>query len=256
VKRLFALLALAGAAVAVLFVAGSATAAKGGDVQVVPVAGKSVGHGLKLWVFVYYAQGGKKGPPGGGGGGSGSCSNDDNTQTGYAAPFAAAGPLTFHVSEGTVPGGLNVDSALGTAAGSWNGARANLLSVKTDGSETSPAQNGTSTIGWANLVPKRVLAATWTYTNSSKQVVEADIFFNKAHPWATLYPTCPASSTGDFDVADIGTHEMGHALGLNHYSDSGAQATMYPSAPSDEIRKVTLTTGDKAALTAALALNS
>jgi hypothetical protein len=41
---------------------------------------------------------------------------------------------------------------------------------------------------------------------------------------------------------------MGHVLGLNHFSDSGAQATMYPSAPADEVRKTTLTAGDTLAL--------
>lgn len=45
---------------------------------------------------------------------------------------------------------------------------------------------------------------------------------------------------------------MRHVLGLDHFSDSGAQATMYPSAPADEVRKVSLTAGDVAALQVAL----
>jgi hypothetical protein len=250
VKRLLAVLALAGATVGLLLVTGSATASKRGGIRVVPVAGKSVGHGLKLWVFVYYARGGKPGPPGGGGGG-GSVDCTDGDQKDYAAPFASASALGFTVNEATVPSGLSVDTALSKAAGSWNRAGANL-SVASGSSESSPTQNNTSTIGWANLVPKRVLAATWAYTDpSNNRVVEADIFFNTAHPWAT-FTSCPTSPSGNFDVADIGTHEMGHALGLSHYSDSGAQATMYPSAPSDEVRKVTLTTGDELALQQAL----
>src|SRR5581483_10406739 len=98
---------------------------------------------------------------------------------------------------------------------------------------------------------KNVLAATWTWTNSSNDVVEADLFFNNSHSWAT-FTSCPTTATGKFDVADIAAHGLGHGLGLHHYSDSGAQATMYPSAPPDEVRKTTLTAGDTAALQAAL----
>jgi len=245
-RRMSVFVGLALAALVGLVLTGPVSAADDGGIPVVPVHGQSVGHGLRLHVDVFYAKGGRPGPPGGG---SVNCT-DNNSQTGFAAPFAFASPITLHVNEGTVPSGVSVNSALSTAEGSWNRAGASL-SLATDGSETRPAQDGTSTIGWAHLVPKNVLAATWTWVNSSNHVVEADLFYNNTQPWATL-AACPTSPTGNFDVADIGTHEMGHVLGLSHYSDSAAQATMYPSAPPDEVRKVTLTAGDDSALHASL----
>ena len=238
---------------------GAAVRADNGGVPAESVQAKAVGHGLKLWVFVHYAKGGKPGPPGGGG--SVNCT-DTNSQTGFATPFAFASTsgLTFHVNNTTIPSGLSqtdVDSALtNPAAAAWNGVSgipSSYLKVATDGSETVPAQDGTSTIGWVRLVPKNVLAATWTWTNATtNRVVEADIFYNNTQPWA-VFSSCPSSPTSNFDVADIGTHEMGHALGLSHYSDSEAQATLYPSAPRDEVRKTTLTAGDAQAFRVAFA---
>jgi len=254
VRRLW--IAFAGLAVALLATPAGALpgAAVDQGMQVVPVQGRAVGHGIRQFVDVFYARGGNPGPPGGGGGGGGSVNcTDDNTQTGFAAPFAGAGRITLHVNENTVPSGLNVNTALSNAASQWNGNGAHLSVTFSGSSETTPTQNGTSTIGWVKIVPKNVLAATWTYVDSSNHVIEADLFFNSFQPWA-IFAGCPTTATGRFDVGDIATHEMGHVLGLSHFSDSGAQATMYPSAPPDEVRKITLTQGDKSALQASLGL--
>jgi hypothetical protein len=226
------------------------TGAADGGIAATPVNGEAVGHGLKLWVHVFYAKGG-----GGGGGGSVNCM-DTNTQTGYATPFAKAGAITLAANPTTFPTSLTatkIENALSLSALTWNQAAGSpLLSVTFSGTATAPSRDGTSELGWARLAPKNVLAATWTWMNASNQVVEADLFYNNSWNWDT-FASCPSTATGHFDVADIGTHEMGHVLGLNHLSDSGAQATMYPSAPADEIRKTTLTAGDRLALQAAIA---
>lgn len=236
--------------------AGAASTTGDAGLSVAPIQSRAVGGGLTLHVDVFYARDGNQGRPPGHGGGPPShavnCS-DTNTQSGYATPFAFATRQQMALNVSTVPASLNVTSveaALATGEGAWNrsGAR---LDLTTTGTETAPAQDGTSTVGWAHLVPKNVLAATWTWTDPTDHVVEADLFFNTAQPWNT-FNTCPATTTGKFDVADIATHELGHVLGLEHYSDSGAQATMYPSAPPDEVRKITLTDGDIAALAESL----
>jgi hypothetical protein len=255
-RLVFVLAALAG----VLVLLGGAqvhAGTHGGGITAKPVNGKAVGHGLKLWVHVFYAKGGNPGPPPGHGGGGGSVDCTDDNQSGYATPFAQSGAITLAANQATFPSylsGSNIQNALSSSAATWDGAVSgpNLLSVNFTGTATGPSQDGLSELGWVRIVPKNVLAATWTWTNSNNQIVEADLFFNTSWTWDT-FTSCPTSPTGHFDVADIATHEMGHVLGLNHFSDTGAQATMYPSAPADETRKTTLTDGDKTALQEAIA---
>ena len=45
-------------------------------------------------------------------------------------------------------------------------------------------------------------------------------------------------------MQNVGTHEVGHVIGLAHVQDKDAMATMYPSAGKGEVKKQTLTPGD------------
>lgn len=251
------MLSLIVAAGVAALVGASGVQAGGRGLDVKPINGRAVGHGLRLWVHVFYAKGGTPGPPPGhgpgGGGGSVDCT-DDNSQTGYATPFATTGTVAFQENTSTFPSDAgNVGNALSAAASTWDHGISGSprLTVHMGGTATGPSQNGVSEIGWVRIVPKNVLAATWTWVDQSNTIIEADLFFNTSWTW-NVFSGCPTTATGEFDIQDIATHEMGHALGLSHYSDTDAQATMYPSAPSDELRKRTLTQGDIDALQDAL----
>lgn len=255
-RRGVMLLLIVAAGVAALLAGASGVQAGGRGLDVKPINGKAVGHGLRLWVHVFYAKGGTPGPPSGGGGGGGGSVNctDTNSQTGYAAPFATTGTVAFQANTATFPSGAgNVASALSAAASTWDSeiSGAPRLTVQSGGSATGPSQDNVSELGWVRIVPKNVLAATWTWVDANNRITEADLFFNTSWTW-NVFSSCPSTATGKFDIQDIATHEMGHALGLSHYSDTAAQATMYPSAPSDELRKRTLTQGDIDALQVAL----
>ena len=264
-RRLGAIAVLAALSTSALLLGVSASAADpGAGIPVQPVHGQALGNGVRLYVDVFYARGGNPGPPGGGGGGGGGggtsapdCTRaNDDSQTGYATPFANANArgLELKVNAANQPtSGVNdFVGALETAAASWNtAANHTVFSVNPNGGASRPTQDAISTVGWLRLVPKNVLAATWTYVDSSNTIIETDTFFNTSYTW-TDSMECPLSADGTFVVQNIATHEFGHSLGLSHYSDAGAQATMYPSAPPNETRKITLTEGDIAAVMSSL----
>jgi len=215
-------------------------------VQAVPVRGQAVAGGLTLWVHVFPAQGarGKPSPP--------DICSDGNQET-VAPLFARANAtgLAFRVNDASIPIDRTAAlQAIGDSFAAWDGATPlAYFSVSDTGGAARPAQDGVNSVGWAKLAPKSALAATWTWTDASGRIVEADVFFNSLHSWGVL-SACGSASV--YDVADVGTHEAGHTVGLDHLSDPGRLATMYPSAPRGEVRKRTLTTGDASGFLAAL----
>lgn len=111
--------------------------------------------------------------------------------------------------------------------------------------------DGQNVIAWGR-VNSRALAVTYTrYYPSTGDVVDVDTIFNKKYVWAWTNPlsfTCSNYSNA-YDAQDILTHELGHWMGLNdHYESIYADNTMYGYGSKGEIKKNTLTTGDKANL--------
>jgi predicted Zn-dependent protease len=72
----------------------------------------------------------------------------------------------------------------------------------------------------------------WT---SNNEITEADINFNPAYSWSSN-PT-----SGQYDIQSVFTHELGHALGLGHSSNSSAvmQATI-----GDGVKRRTISNDD------------
>ena len=215
-----------------------------------PVHGVTVGPGKKLWVFVFPAKGGN-------GGGRkppkdeqqneqpscpGQCDDDDLNvgfaKLGFKIPSEG---LAFDINENSIPNDTSaaVDAIL-ESFNAWESAGNVPLSSFSYPSDAAsmPAADGRDTIGWVRIVPRSTLAATWVWTQDGI-VVDVDIFYNRFHEWGTL-------NCGDdiFDIQNVGTHEVGHVIGLGHVSDDCKTATMYPSAPKGEVKKRTLTIGD------------
>ena len=77
--------------------------------------------------------------------------------------------------------------------------------------------------------------STRCYINDN-HIVEADINVNIYHPFANN------GMPQFYDVQNILTHELGHALGLGHSANT--EATMYYSADLGETKKRDLHTDD------------
>ena len=222
--------------------------ADGPAIEVHPVHGLTVGPGRKLWVFVFPGRENGKGPkPPGGDSSSPSCIDGDQlayARLGFSLP--AAGSVTFNVNDGSIPTEpISTMEAIQASFSEWELAIGDHFDVAPVGGASGPEADGNNTVGWVRIVPRNVLAATWVWTevdaDGIERVTDADIFYNLFQKWTAL---AACGEAGGFDVGNVGTHEVGHVIGMAHVQDSGAMATMYPSAPKGEVKKRTLTTGD------------
>ncbi len=120
------------------------------------------------------------------------------------------------------------------AAQSWN----------TGGSRFAFSLNASSphSVLFGDLGATGPLASTRVeYYQSSQQLVKFTLTFNSRYTWTIT------GEAGKFDVQAIATHELGHALGLNHPADTTCNnETMWASAAAGETKKRSLEAGDKA----------
>jgi hypothetical protein len=209
-------------------------------IEVREVRGQPVvvnGQELRLWVFVHPAP--KAQSPA-------YCTDGD--QNIKVPNFAKAKPggLTFNINPSTIPSYLDagqVIDAIKASFEAWDnaGGTGQYFTVNDTGGAAGPAFDGNNTVGWLPDMGPGVLAATWVWTDINRVVQQADIFFNSAYTWG-VFKTCNAQQA--FEVGNVGTHEAGHTVGLDHLRDPKGYATMYPYASSGEVRKRTPTAGD------------
>lgn len=143
-----------------------------------------------------------------------------------------AAPATTYLAGPNLPAVWG--PVLQAAAQSWTGAGSKFGFTS---SASSP-----HTIALGDLGAGSTLASTRSeYSVATKQMVRFSMTFNNRFTWTTT------GEVGKFDVQAIATHELGHALGLNHPPDTAcSEETMWASAGSGETKKRSLEAGDKA----------
>jgi len=142
-----------------------------------------------------------------------------------------------------------VTSTVATSVNTWDSQVGfNIFGTGTVDSSATPILNSPdddNIVAFGSITPSSVIAVTviWGVFNQPppfNELIAWDIVFNDAH---FVFGNADTPSSV-MDLENIGTHEVGHALGLDHPKDNCHDETMFASAGLDEIKKRTLNQGD------------
>jgi len=117
--------------------------------------------------------------------------------------------------------------------------------------------DGKNNVSWQVLASGSIIAGTWIWyddkdnsggMSDGDEILETDIVFNKTMKWGidadgegTAFKLTKA-----YDVANIGTHEVGHVVGLDDfYNTIYSEITMYGYSSKAETKKISLEIGDR-----------
>jgi Matrixin len=146
--------------------------------------------------------------------------------TTYGAKWA--NPIvTYYVNsanQDNLPG-ATAETAVRAGADVWAAQSSANFRFSFAGSSTQSTwtYDGINLVVFRNESRDSAIATTYTWVNSSG-ILDADIVF-----WDAGFHFYAGTSgcSGGFYIEDVGAHEFGHALGLDHSTVAGA--TMYPS---------------------------
>lgn len=110
--------------------------------------------------------------------------------------------------------------------------------------------NNLNEVMFGEITEPGVIAVTyvwgvWSGPPAKRQLVEWDMVFGTGWAWGDEVKN-PDLTLMDF--LNIATHELGHAVGLDHPSDACTEETMYAYADYNETKKRDLNAGDIAGI--------
>lgn len=189
------------------------------------------------------------------------CSDPDSNsvvdKTGWKLP---SGNWTYHLNPSSAP--LSVGPAnFATIAALGFDVYTEALSTSvskpvfirgTDTTVNRSTSDGKNILAWGRTSGTALGVTYVRYYPSTGLVVDVDTILNKKFSWS--WTPAGGDSCGNpnsYDAQDILTHELGHWLGLDdEYTAVYINNTMYGYGSKNEIKKDTLTTGDKTGIKA------
>ena len=102
----------------------------------------------------------------------------------------------------------------------------------------STTLDGVNAIAFGNAGGGGTVAVTYVWGSRRTPIVEFDQIYGNNWDWVV------GSSADAFDFPNVATHEIGHAVGLDHPGNSCTEETMYAYVDFGETKKRTLNPGD------------
>ncbi len=176
----------------------------------------------------------------------------DSTAVVPATPWHLPTGWTYTLNPSSVPssvGSGNLSTIAGNAFTQWMSAVGNKVIISKTAFDTTANKarfDGQNIIAWGRTSAS-ALAVTYTwYYPSTGLAAEEDTIFNKQYPWFWNASNNTCTDSNSYDAQDILTHETGHWMGLDDtYSAAYVDNTMFGYGSKGEIKKDTLTTGDR-----------
>lgn len=153
-------------------------------------------------------------------------------------------PWSVTATPGSPISSTTIRAEIENAISDWEAAAGvNILgSFSSAGAGVLPSTtlDGVNAIAFGNAGGGGTVAVTYVWGSRRTPILEFDQIYGNNWDW-----TAGSGSSADaFDFANVATHEIGHAVGLDHPGNSCTEETMYAYVDFGEIKKRDLNSGD------------
>jgi hypothetical protein len=155
-------------------------------------------------------------------------------------------PVSYHINVNAVTSSVDKSAAKKAVIYAFNTIDNENHPSGTFFTRTFDSSNAKIKVWWAAIDGSGdVLARTTVWYNSATRVIaKAEVVFDTGDKWfISSNRSCAGIAGSPFDIQNIATHEVGHAIGLGHVSNT--KLTMYGSAAQGETLKRSLGIGDQ-----------